>query len=530
MDLEQRLRASLVAPDPGVRFTAAVMARVGRGRWSRRNRVVLMSTVVAIGIAAAMLAWRLSGESQPPVVVAAPVPQPLPAAAAAASVEEPSAEIPLAPPRPAEAKPQVEPPTAAPPVAPEQQAAPRYTVVALLRHEAAQPEGRAVAQIFFDLLMEELRKVPGLTLRVWEGEPPPPVPDSVTGIMIDRSPAPLRDGEYGLTLVSMGTNPAGPARSGNEPDANEFAWALELRTGRQPLEPFDARRGTGGMRASLLLARRRDMAQQVRQTAENLRLQVFPLDSAMRGQLIARMGDSAVAEPERAAALGSLLSAASRTGPGSTMDATTVAATVRLLADQPAARGLVARALRGHPDPALAPLLLESLDSRVDEAIRQETLITLVADYSGDPAVRSALQAAAGSDPSEQLRALAAYPASGVDAWRNYVRKTLREGATPADKVKPLVFAANQTSGAFRTAAIEAMANDAQIVEAVLALGRAAMAETDMRKKQPLLQALGVLTRPEGGPVVVGTLRQEAQTLNNELSRVRPGQSPFGSR
>src|SRR5688572_17842726 len=153
MDLEQRLRASLVAPDPGVRFTAAVMARVRRGRWSTRSRV-LMSTVVAVGIAAAMLAWRLYGEPQTPVVVAAPAPQPLPAAAPAALVKAPSAEIPLVPPLAVEAKPPVEPLGNAPSAAPEQQTTPRYTVVALLRHEAAQPEGRAVAQAFFDLLME----------------------------------------------------------------------------------------------------------------------------------------------------------------------------------------------------------------------------------------------------------------------------------------------------------------------------------------------------------------------------------------
>jgi hypothetical protein len=399
-------------------------------------------------------------------------------------------------------------------------------VVALLRHEDTQVEGRAVAQAFFDLLLDELRKVPGLTLRVWEGEPPPPAPDAETGIMIERPSAPLRDGEYGLTLVSLGTNPAGPRRDGNEPDANEFPWPLELRTGHQSPEPFDAMRGTGGMRASLIPARRKDMAQQVRQTAENLRLQVFPLDSAMRGQLIARMGDSAVAEPQRAAALSSLLSAVGRTGPGAPMDATTVAATVSFLTDRPAARGMVARALRGHPDAALVPLLLESLDSRVDEATRQETLITLVADYSGDPQVRTALQAAAGDDPSELLRALAAYPVSGVDAWRNYARKILKEGVTPADKVKPLAFAADQTAGAFQKAALEAMANDAQIVEAVLVLGRAARSETDRQKKQPIQHALYVLTRPEGGPVLAGTPRQEAQALYNELSRVQFGPRP----
>ena len=417
--------------------------------------------------------------------------------------------------------------------APEPEASPLYTVVALLRHEAVEPEGRAVAQAFFDLLLDELRKVPGLTLRVWEGEPPPPMPDSATGIMIERAPAPLRDGEYGLTLVSLAFNRGGPVRVGSEPDANDFPWQMELRTGRQSAEPFDAMRGTGGWMASLLGVRRRDMAQQVPQVVENLRLRVFPLDSALRAQLIARVGDSALAESARTAALGSLLSAAGRTEAGAPMDAATVAATVSLLSERPAARRLVVRALRGHPAPALAPLLLESLDS-ADEAMRRETLVTLVADYSGNPEVRTALQTVAVSDPNELLRALASYPVSGMAAWRSYALKALREGDTPADKLAPLVFADDQTAGAFQKAALEAMANDAQIVEAVLALGRAARTGTDNRNRQVILRALNLLIRPEGGPVVEGTPRQEARALYIELGRVqqfgpRPSPEPAGS-
>lgn len=59
MDLEQRLRASLVAPNPGAVFTARVMARVGRGAARRRSAVVLISALLALGAAAAMLVWRV---------------------------------------------------------------------------------------------------------------------------------------------------------------------------------------------------------------------------------------------------------------------------------------------------------------------------------------------------------------------------------------------------------------------------------------------------------------------------------------
>jgi hypothetical protein len=72
MDFEQRLRASLVAPNPGAVFTARVMARVGRGSVLRRKGFIVIGTVLAVGAAAAMLTWRMPAE-QPPRIEATAV-------------------------------------------------------------------------------------------------------------------------------------------------------------------------------------------------------------------------------------------------------------------------------------------------------------------------------------------------------------------------------------------------------------------------------------------------------------------------
>lgn len=76
MDLEQRLRASLVAPNPGAVFTARVMGRIGRGAAHRRGAFILISALLTLGAAAAILVWRM------------PTVQPEQVASAAVSVPE----------------------------------------------------------------------------------------------------------------------------------------------------------------------------------------------------------------------------------------------------------------------------------------------------------------------------------------------------------------------------------------------------------------------------------------------------------
>lgn len=183
MDLEQRLRAGLVAPNPGATFTARVMARIGSGNGRRRGRFLLLGTVLVMGAAAAMLAWRKS-EVQLHVegaVRAVSVPEPV--------TREPGLDV--------------DPDATAPvTVAPEPAAAtaaddwPQFSVLVMpVQHQAEDPGQRRSVEALHAAMVGELRKVPGLTLHV-QGEPQPGVDEQA---------------DYVLTITGLATR---SARSG----------------------------------------------------------------------------------------------------------------------------------------------------------------------------------------------------------------------------------------------------------------------------------------------------------------------------
>lgn len=153
MDLEQRLRASLVAPDPGAMFTARVMARVGRGAARRRGSIFLIGTVLVVGAAAAMLSWRKPGVQPPPVqsAVMPTVPD------RETLMEDPLQAIPQA----------IEPAVPAAPPEPAFKDIPRYSVLVMPLPQQVQDVSQRVSlEALHAAMLDELRKVPGLTLRV----------------------------------------------------------------------------------------------------------------------------------------------------------------------------------------------------------------------------------------------------------------------------------------------------------------------------------------------------------------------------
>lgn len=160
MDLEQRLRAGLGAPDPGPTFTARVMARVGRRAARRRSGVIMMGTVLVVGAAAAMLAWRMadvSGPEEVDAIVASSDPAlPMEEVAAVQSVPDPKPAAAAAPvPEPASGS-----------------DAPRFTVVVMpLRHEVEEPGKRRPVEALHAALLAELRRIPGITVRIGGEEP-----------------------------------------------------------------------------------------------------------------------------------------------------------------------------------------------------------------------------------------------------------------------------------------------------------------------------------------------------------------------
>jgi hypothetical protein len=417
----------------------------------------------------------------------------------------------------------------------------RYTVAAMLRHESRDPEARAAVERFHAALLDELRKVPGITVR-----------------MADAADTTARSAdEYQLVVTSLATSttPTGftAYRAGSGQGVFNGAnygnpWPVELKVDRDG-QPAPR---TMGFRTTTLLLARSDasrpascatstapprastycltMAQLANYQAQVLRTSVFPLDPAMRSQLLSRMADRTKSERERTDALFALRRSTGQ-AQGAALDSAVVAATIKLARALPTTRAQISRTVRGAPTPDLVPLLVESMASKFDDYTRQEALITLLAEYATESRARAALARVALHDSNEMLRAMAAYPAAGVNVWRDYALATLRrKSLSDAEKVKPLAFTADEAQGAFRRDALVALASDARIVDALLVIARANRTGTTVQQRAPIRRALFALQSMDSGIVMPGTPRQEVRDLYREYTGpMRPmGMPPAG--
>lgn len=416
----------------------------------------------------------------------------------------------------------------------------RYTVVATLRHESRDPEARAAVERFNAALLDELRKVPQVTVRLADA----------------AEPAARNAGEYQLVVTSLATSTtptgftahrAGSGQAVFNGNALGNPWPVELKVEKDG-QPAPR---TMGFRTTTLLLARNDasrpascatsrappranthcltLAQLASYQSQMLRTSVFPMDPAMRDQLLARMADGNRTDRDRTDALFALRRSTAQ-APGAALDAGVVAAIAQLARELPGTRAQISMIVRGAPTPELVPLLVECTERRFDDYTRQEALVTLLAEYAADARVRGALARVAMHDASEMLRAMARYPASGIGPWREHALATLRKKSLPdAEKVRPLAFTVDSAMGAFRKDAIAALAGDAGIVDALLVIARANRTGTTVQQRAPIRRALYALQGPESGPVLPGTPRQEVQDLYREYTGpMRPPGMPPG--
>ncbi|HTQ36691.1 MAG TPA: hypothetical protein VMH77_06620 [Steroidobacteraceae bacterium] len=183
MDLEEQLRASLAAPDPGTQFTDAVMARVARagrrpggisasGGARRRSRwltrFIFVGIMAAAGVAAAMLAERLARVPEPPMP--APVSAPGPGVVVtpdATSAPDTRITAGVRPDKPGRiAAPAAPSPASVPAPPPQPVDVPvRFTILLLpLNQQAQDATDKALAETYYAAMIEEFRKVPQLRL------------------------------------------------------------------------------------------------------------------------------------------------------------------------------------------------------------------------------------------------------------------------------------------------------------------------------------------------------------------------------
>ncbi len=439
MDLEQRLHESLVAPDPGGEFTAAVMTHVknhaaerrhgaaatgaarARNRWL--SRLLSVGIVTAAGVAAAMLAERLARAPERPVVAAVSTPDSLNAVADTMTAAGASGGV-----QPAGSGIAVTPPAGAPPSAsssgflqPADMSARFVVLLKPLSRAGAGAAAKGLAESFHAAVMQELRNVPGLILLVED--------DAVS----------QRRAEYVLTMTSLATPQPGVEMVQTQASSSLTQASASLRSGgRSPMAMVTrthlaegAAESVSGSAASLV---------------KTLRLQVFPPDTSMQQQLeqqlLAQIRDGSLPQVKRSNALTSLFSS-QLAGRGGALDAGSINTIVEFAATLPAEqRADVWRKLRTIPRPELVAPLLDSLRRDPDEQVRVEALTVLAANYGSAPDVRAALEVVAREDSQPNVRT-AAQRALGQTQWRGPVLATLKNTSlSSAARLEPLMSAA----------------------------------------------------------------------------------------
>ncbi len=438
MDIEQRLRASLVAPDPGPAFTERVLARLGRGAARRRTGFTLLGTVLALAAAAAALKWRAPDPQVPPQVVAAEAatPEPVVVVAAPMPLPEPPAASPMSP--------------AAPDAAAPRAMASHVTVRVLPLPEELQPlAGGAAPGALRAALIDELRLVPGLVVQDQEDQPERAINSRADFVLRF---APVSDARV-RTVTAIGTN-RNLAAAGDPQDTPRIEMIVQARDAAVhhfPLTaavegalPTGCNEADGSLREECqtpaLIAADQVML---------LRLQVFPPDTAYFQQVVEQLhhidmgtcnacmnftaGERRVMKlVERLAFDG-----------GSRLDAGTIRALARYIAAQSARRRAnLWSTLRwaGVSHPALAVPLVETLRNDPDQQVRLIALAHLEKEFGADPAVHRALDLIGREDPDALVSGTARRALHGEARWREEILAALLDTSQPyAARLAPLV-------------------------------------------------------------------------------------------
>jgi hypothetical protein len=503
MNLEQRLRESLVAPDPGAVFTARVMARMTRGRARRGRRFIVIGAVLVAGVAAAMLVWQTSEVRPTPqpaeIAVTPTIRDPTLVAVEKVVQPAPVAEESLA------APPMLELPPAA---------SPHYSVLVMpLRQEGQDVAGRSQVEAFHSSVVDELRKAPGVVLQVPGGSADYMLTiTSLAERVTCCGSVQMRATDGGDThIVRAGRNPGavsverdykinpltgnteyGESRSyeaGGSAGLGSVAW-IELRVEsrgaasarytfpigvegsgiQRPCASSDARLNAECLTPAKLAARQ----------VEKLRMQVFPPDIALQQRIVARLGNERLTQAEQFQLLNHLLmlqdqTDGSRQGRASRLDGTTLLALTRIAARLPAfTRAQVWTMLRhgrvSHP--VLIEPLVDSLRSDTDRQVRLEALAALMANYAAEPSVRTLLGSVAQQDPDEVVRIAVRRQLYGQTQWRSDVIAVLNNTALPYEsRVAPL----RQSTSGFSVSLsgdLQALTQDRQVLLKLIELVR----------------------------------------------------------
>ncbi len=455
---EELLRRAAAEADPGADFTARVLARVQLRRShrrvesapdasasrSQRSRIILISVLAILGIAALLALWP-SGTLRQPLITAGAANDTVassgpPEKAATSANPEDSAK-----------------PSAAA-QAPED-TYPYYSVIVLpARRSAQDSDSGAAVEAFRTALLAELRKVPDLEVLIPGVTAPPdlqrPADYLLTVTSLDAITLPSGNIAFHMTQSRSGTSIPVPSTANPEIPAASRQWPVQLTV--QPLsQPASA-----SFTSTVQISRDSNLLNQLAATqVEMLRRRAFP-DALVKQQLTGRMRDGSLNTVERDQALADLLGTQRARGQG--LDASDVGAIVeRAVSMNPEQRAQLWRNLRGNSHPYLLQPLIDYMRRDPDGNVRFEALATLAADYGTEPRARAAIESASRDDPDEVVRMAARRTLHGDAEWRAYLIATLRNPGLPyAERLAPLLRTGRSASTPSETLGMQALLND----------------------------------------------------------------------
>lgn len=379
-----------------------------------------------------------------------------------------------------------------------------------VRHTSTDPAARIPVETFQALLVDELRKVPGIDLR-FAADVTPPDGARPEYQLVVASLAVTRLANGGESYASLyepqrrGMYAVMSGLSGNQ-------WPVEIRVERNgQLAPARGNRDAivhlareGAPRPPICNQELRpqngiglmclDPAQLAGFVADGLRLQVLPPDQGMYRKLVGRIGDASLSERQRSLDLNALLMAR-REGRFADLDVAGRHAIASFAASSSSdMRGVIWRLLRGDPQAGLVDQMLDSLRADASPDTRLEALTTLVELHGTEPGVRAALQTTSRDDPRELIRMLARRALGGETDWRRYVITTLNDSRLSAHaRTEPLLYAEQRAQSLASRTSLAELARSPQFADALLAAARDARPVTDIGERGPIRRSLNIL-------------------------------------
>lgn len=419
MDFEQQLRAAFAPCAPRPQLRSSILARTsalhgshaGKGRTG--NRTILVSSIIAIAAAAAMLAMYETNEPERQTLI----------------LEQTQTATPTVEIAPITSK--AEPPDLPQSVGVVTAPSPHFLVRVVRRDLETSPGGSQAIDSLRDALIEQLRAVPGLVL----------VESDLTREKTPTSP------RYQLRLLGVvEAGPDGRPVQTNNRHVPVGMVAEQIRSNGQSVnrlyfaDSVDLLAPCAGATPSADTPCQ-DLPGTVATMVRKLREEVFPPDPAVSRGLQARLQDTSLDAAQRTKALFDLLKIRDNIEERGVLDDPSVVRAVIDLAASadPASRARIWRVMRGVGSKELIHPMMDSLF--YDPVEVRLAAIEVLSDFRDDPRVRSTLQSIALGDSRPLVRAVAERTLSGEEPWKLYVANSLKDTSrSAAERAEALVY------------------------------------------------------------------------------------------